>query len=131
VIAEVEGHAVGFALLLPDINTVLARLHGRLFPFGWLRLVRSTPQIRSGRFILIGVLPEFAGRGLAPVLAAEIQAAGRRLGLERVEISLVAGLNRRMQHVIEAFGCPRIKTFRLYRKILSVAPSLPPSSLPE
>ncbi|CAN5714312.1 hypothetical protein BH23GEM7_BH23GEM7_32100 [soil metagenome] len=118
IIAEVEGRAVGFALLLPDINEVLARLRGRLLPFGWLRLLRGIPRIRSGRFILMGVLPEFSSRGLAPVIAAEVQAAGRRLGMDPVEISLVAGANRRMRHVIEAFGCPRTKTFRLYEKTL-------------
>lgn len=121
VIAEADGRAVGFGLVLPDINQVLAGLRGRLFPFGWLRLRRSVPRIRSGRFILIGVLPEFASRGLAPVIAAEVQAAGRRLGLDPVEISLVAGANRRMQHVIEAFGCPRTKTYRLFGKALDDA----------
>jgi GNAT superfamily N-acetyltransferase len=125
IIAEAEARAVGFALLLPDINEVLAPLRGRLLPFGWFRLMRAIPRIRSGRFILIGVAPEFASRGLAPVLAAEIQAAGRRLGLDPVEISLVAGANRAMQRVIEAFGCPHTKTFRLYRK--SLVPDVAPT----
>jgi GNAT superfamily N-acetyltransferase len=125
IIAEAEARAVGFALLLPDINEVLAPLRGRLLPFGWFRLMRAIPRIRSGRFILIGVAPEFASRGLAPVLAAEIQDAGRRLGLDPVEISLVAGANRAMQRVIEAFGCPHTKTFRLYRK--SLVPDVAPT----
>jgi GNAT superfamily N-acetyltransferase len=119
VIAEADERMVGFALVLPDVNEVLARLRGRLLPFGWIRLLGGMPRIRSVRFILIGVLPEFASRGLAPVLAARVQEVGRSIGLRSGEISLVAGPNQRMQRVIEAFALPRIKTFRLYSKELS------------
>jgi GNAT superfamily N-acetyltransferase len=118
IIAEGESRAVGFALLLPDANEALAPLRGRLLPFGWLRLIRGMRRIRGGRFILIGVVPDLAGRGLAPILAAAIAEAARRLRLDPVEISLVAAGNRRMRHVVEAFGCPRVKTFRLYEREL-------------
>lgn len=118
VIAEVDGHAVGFGLVLPDLNEVLAKMHGRLLPFGWLRLQRGIPRIRTGRFILMGVSPEQAGRGIAPLIAVQMRRAVLALGLSPLEISLVAGMNRRMQHVVEAFGCIRSKTYRLYRKPL-------------
>src|SRR5581483_305350 len=36
-IAEREGEVVGAALTLPDINQVLRRMNGRLFPLGWWR----------------------------------------------------------------------------------------------
>jgi GNAT superfamily N-acetyltransferase len=119
VLAEAGERVVGFGLVLPDVNEALAGLRGRLLPFGWLRLLRGIRRIRSGRFILMGVLPEFAGRGLAPVIASRLQRAAERIGMGPVEISLVAGANQRMRNVIEAFGCTHTKTFRLYQKGLS------------
>jgi GNAT superfamily N-acetyltransferase len=118
IIAELGGEAVGFGILLPDINEALSGLNGRLLPFGWLRLVRRVPRIRSGRLILLGVLPEFTGRGLAALIAERMLEPVRKAGLNRVELSLVLEDNRPMRHVIEAFGCPAVKAFRLYGKTL-------------
>ncbi len=119
VICEVDKEPVGFGLALPDINEVLMRLNGSLWPFGLLRLLREIKRIRAARFILMGVLPEFRGRGIAALIAARMGDVMLRHKIERVEVSLVQGGNKRMQRVIEAFGCQRIKTFRLFEKRLT------------
>jgi GNAT superfamily N-acetyltransferase len=114
--AEHEGRPIGCALTLPDVNELLRRVGGRLFPFGWLELARGATRIRSARVMILGVRPGFTGRGAAALLAYETAEALRRLGFERAELSLVQGTNERMRRVIEAFDCPRLKTFRLYAK---------------
>jgi len=118
VIAELDGVAVGFGLVLPDVNAALAGLGGRLLPFGWLRLMRRVPRIRSARFILLGVLPEHAGHGLAALIAGRMIEEGRRAGLREADLSLVLEGNVRMGRIIEKFGFPRTKTYRLYEKAL-------------
>ena len=45
-IAEREGEVVGAALTLPDVNQALARMNGRLLPFGWLHFLRRQAQDR-------------------------------------------------------------------------------------
>lgn len=117
-IAEFEGEAVGFGLSLPDVNSALSDLDGRLLPFGWLRLARRVPRIRASRFVLSGVAPEFRGRGLSALIAARMGEAMLALGMERVEVSLVHEANQSMRRVIRAFGCDRLKSFRLYEKSL-------------
>jgi GNAT superfamily N-acetyltransferase len=117
--AECDGRPVGFALTLPNINDALAGVDGRLLPFGWLHLLREVPRIQTGRFLLLGVAPEWRARGVAVALAAAMAAAARRLGMRRVELSLVQAGNRAVQSVIAACGGPRIKTYRLYQKRLA------------
>jgi GNAT superfamily N-acetyltransferase len=117
-IAEFDGQPVGFGLALPDINEVLVHLQGSLWPFGLIRLLREIPRIRAARFILLGVLPEFRGRGVAALIAARMGEVMLHFKIRRVEVSLVQGENRRMRRVIEAFGCQRIKTFQLFKKSL-------------
>ena len=114
--AECDGHPVGFALTLPDVNEALAGLDGRLWPLGWLRLLRRVPRIRSARFLLLGVLPSVRGRGVAVLLAAASAAAARRLGIARAELSLVQTGNQRIRAVIAAFGGVLSKTYCLYEK---------------
>jgi RimJ/RimL family protein N-acetyltransferase len=122
IIAEVGGEPAGFGLLLPDINEALPGLNGRLLPFGWLRLMRRVRRIGSGRLVLLGVLPRFTGRGLAALIADRMIEPAGKAGLRRVELSLVLEDNRPMRHVIEAFGCRRVKVFRLYEKSLGEPP---------
>ncbi len=118
IVAELGGQPVGFGLLLPDINEALAGLQGRLLPFGWLRLMRRVSRISSGRLILLGVLPGFTGRGLAALIADRMLEPALKIGLRRVELSLVLADNRPVRHVIEAFGATKSKLFRLYEKTL-------------
>jgi len=118
VIAEVNGAAAGFGLVLPDVNEALAGLRGRLLPFGWLRLMRRVPHIRSVRFILLGVHPEHTGHGLAGRIASRMIEEGRKAGVREGELSLVLEGNVGMRRVIDGLGCPRTKTFRLYEKAL-------------
>ena len=50
-----------------------------------------------------------------------LQHSARRLGIRRAELSLVHGDNRRVRHVIEAFGGKVVKTYRLYEKVIATS----------
>lgn len=119
-IAECDGEPVGFGLTLPDVNEALRGLDGRLLPFGWFRLLRRVPRIRTVRFVILAVLPAFRGRGIAPLIAFETQDAARRLGIARLELSLVQATNASVQHVIGGFSSPIIKTFGLFARTFAV-----------
>jgi hypothetical protein len=116
ILAQKGKEAVGFALILPDINTVLGKMGGRLLPLGWLKAKWGIPRIRRGRFILMGVRPEYAGRALAPALVVLLGHRVVEAGFDSVEVSLVLAENQKMLRVVEALGCRRTKTFRIFGK---------------
>ena len=65
-IAEKDGEVVGAALTLPDINQVMAKLNGRLLPFGWLQLpARQGARSTSCASSRSGVKPEYQHTGVA------------------------------------------------------------------
>ena len=57
-IAEKDGEVVGAALTLPDINQVLAKMNGRLLPFGWLHFLLGKRKIDRVRVFALGVKHE-------------------------------------------------------------------------
>jgi GNAT superfamily N-acetyltransferase len=122
-IAELDGEPVGFGLTLPDVNEALLGVNGRLLPFGWLRLLRTVPRIRTVRFFILAVLPEYRGRGIAPLIAYETQQAARRLGITRLDLSLVQSTNTPVQHVIDGFASPVAKSFGLFARTFAPAES--------
>ncbi len=70
-IAEVDGKPVAFMLTFPDINDVLARVNGTLFPFGWFHILRwlRKPRGSAMRVPLMGVVKELHNSRLASQLA--------------------------------------------------------------
>jgi GNAT superfamily N-acetyltransferase len=63
-IAEAEGSPVGFLMLLPDYNQALKHLKGRLGPLGLLKFVWYRRRIRDVRLLLLGIKPEYRGKGI-------------------------------------------------------------------
>jgi ribosomal protein S18 acetylase RimI-like enzyme len=61
---DVHGKAIGFAIALPDVNMLLKGLDGRLFPFGWLKLLLGLPRLRQYRMWALGVDPAYHGKAV-------------------------------------------------------------------
>lgn len=70
-IAEVDGRPVAFMLTFPDVNDALARIKGKLFPFGWVHMLRwlRHPRGAGMRVPLMGVLKELHNTRMASQLA--------------------------------------------------------------
>jgi ribosomal protein S18 acetylase RimI-like enzyme len=119
VVAEVAGEAAGVAITLPDYNQVLRLLNGRLFPLGWVKLLRERRKIDTARVFALGVTPEHRHRGIDVVLYAETMRALLRKGYQRAELSLIAEHNAVMRHVVEGLGARVTKTYRVYEKPLT------------
>ncbi len=56
-IAEIDGEAASFVVLLPNINEAIADLDGRLLPFGWAKLLwrLKVKSPKTARVALMGV----------------------------------------------------------------------------
>ena len=123
--AEVDGETVGFIILLPNINEAIADLKGKLFPFGWAKLIwrLKIRGVKTGRVPLMGVKRKVAGslRGqLLPFLLIDAVAqAARKLGYARYELSWVLEDNLPMRRICDAGGAKVYKTYRLYQKALT------------
>jgi GNAT superfamily N-acetyltransferase len=116
--AELQGRPVACAVGLPDLNQVLKRMNGRLFPFGLWHFLRRRSTVTQGRLLLLGVLPELQSTGLYALLVAEMYTRAKRAGLQRAELSWTLEDNVAINAGIEAAGGRRHKTYRLYEKHL-------------
>lgn len=123
--AEIDGEPAGFIILLPNLNEAIADLKGKLFPFGWAKLIwrLKVRGVKTGRVPLMGVKRSFAAsrRGqLLPFLLIDATAqAARKLGYERYELSWVLEDNLAMRRICDAGGAKVYKTYRLYEKALA------------
>jgi len=117
-IAEVDGRPVGFLLALPDYNTVLKRMNGRLWPLGIFRFLLARRRMHRVRVLTMGVVPELRRRGIEMALIYQMFRNGYERGYDEGEFSWVLEDNVLMRRVLERFGARATKTYRIFEKAL-------------
>jgi len=123
-IAEIDGEAAAFIVLLPDLNEAAADLNGRLFPFGWAKLLwrLKVGFPKAARIPLMGVRQQYQntifGPTMAYMLIESVLEPGIARGGERVEMSWILESNKPTRNIIEKFGGKVTKRYRMYEKQL-------------
>ena len=123
-IAEVDGEAAAFMVLLPNINEAIRGLDGRLFPVGWARLLWRL-KVRyptTFRVPLMGVRRRFQRSRLGSALAFHVIEAARpsviRHHAKEIELSWILEDNAGMRSIIESIGGRAYKRYRVYERAL-------------
>jgi GNAT superfamily N-acetyltransferase len=112
---EKDGRAIGFALALPDLNTLLRdNRSGRMFP-AILRILWAlkTRRLHRCRIALLGVLPEYRGKGIDAVLYHWIWSRGGAIGYGWGEAGWILEDNAAMNAGLLKMGFTVYKTYRL------------------
>lgn len=118
--AEKDGEIVGAALTLPDINQVMARLNGRLLPFGWLRFLRGRGKIDRLRVFALGVKHDYRHTGVAAGLYLKhLETAARPGAIGGGEMGWILETNEPMNRAMEGMGGKVVKRYRLYERSLA------------
>ena len=76
-----------------DYNPRIKLIDGRLFPFGFIRLLTRRKQIKRIRLISTNVLPEYQRWGLGVVILARLVPIALEWGIEEAEFSWVLESN--------------------------------------
>jgi GNAT superfamily N-acetyltransferase len=115
-LAEIDGELIGVTVLIPDANQVFKKMRGRLLPFGVFHLLRRNKIMNRVRLPILGVAPEHRNKGFELVMIHDLYERAMARGFKACEASWTLEDNRAMNHVIEAGGARRYKTYRLYEK---------------
>lgn len=110
---------VGFILAYPDISRALQKTRGRLFPFGWLVMLRELRRTEYVDLNGIGLKEEYRGLGGSAILACEI--AKTLLGKLQYKVAdfvQVDTTNENMLREIANFGVDFCKRHRVYARDL-------------
>jgi ribosomal protein S18 acetylase RimI-like enzyme len=115
---EVRGTPVGFALGFPDLNVILRRTGGRLFPLGFAQILFGIRHVTEYRLFGLAVLPEYHGRGLDVLLYLQVyKSLSPRI--QRLEANYILEDNHRIRNALEKLGLDLVKTYRVYEKAIA------------
>ena len=119
---EIDGDPAAMVISIPNLNECARDIDGRLFPFGWAKLLwRLKRRPQSGRVMLLGVRQkwrtrEFAQLGL--MLTAEVHVRGAAKGYRWAELGWVLEDNHLLNHALRRTDAEVYKVYRVYEKAL-------------
>ena len=112
------GEVVGAALTLPDFNQVLAKLNGRLLPFGWITALREKKKIDAVRVFALGVKPAYQHTGVAARFYQMHFDAAERTPQKGGEMGWILETNQPMNRAMEGMGGEIKRRYRVYERTL-------------
>ncbi len=112
--AEVDGKMVAAVFGLLDYNPRIKRIDGRLFPFGFLRLLWNKRAIPLVRLVSTNVVPEFQKWGLGLVLVNKLLPDALAYGIKEAEFSWVLESNHLSKATLQRGGAKLVKSWRIY-----------------
>ena len=119
-LAERAGEPLGMIVAIPNMNELVQRIRGRLWPLGWWPLLTRRRRVTTIRLFLLGVRPQARLLGL-PILFIRHyhDLLARSPHYREMEFSWILEDNHDTIALIERVGGFRVQTLRLYEKGLA------------
>ena len=105
----------GFSFVFPDVAEALKAINGRLWPFGWARVL---PALRRTKRLLgngVGLLPQYQGLGAGALLYAELNDTLRARGADYCEFAQAMETNVKSLGDMNMLGVKWHKRYRVHR----------------
>ena len=84
-IKDKNDELVAFSIVMPSFSKALKKANGSLFPFGWYHLWKAQRKNDKAAFYLIGIDPEYQGKGVTAIIFEEMQNLFNSKGIDKVE----------------------------------------------
>ncbi len=123
-VGEIKGEPVAYIWMIPDLNSAIHDLDGKLLPFGWAKLLTrlKVTGVKQARIPLMGLRKAYhnnrKGVALVAKLCETVFEEGRKKGFTHCELSWILETNQSMIRICEQASAEKYKTYRMYEKPL-------------
>lgn len=81
-VEDSEGKMIAFSIVMPSFSEALQKANGKLFPFGFLHLLRAKKKSKDVVFYLIGIHPDYQNKGVTAIIFNEYYHTFKNRGIE-------------------------------------------------
>ena len=101
VIVDSEDRVAGFAFCVPSLSKAIRKARGRIFPSGFIHLLRALRRNDTLDALMIGVLPEYQGKGASLLIFKQIHESCLKYGISRMRANPQLETNFKVQSVFD------------------------------
>jgi hypothetical protein len=117
-IKDKEGTLIAFSIVMPSFSKALKKANGTLFPTGWFHILQAQKKNDTAAFYLIGIDPEYQGKGVTAIIFEEMQHLFNAKGITTVETNPELKENKAVQQLWKDYDPVQHKERNTYRKYL-------------
>lgn len=113
---------IAFFVMMPDLNQAIKHINGKLNLINKLKLLYLLKKkvITRARITVMGVVPDFQGKGIESAIFLHLDDVMRRKPhYKELELSWVGDFNPKMQSIYEAVGGVKMKTHQTLRYLFN------------
>lgn len=117
VVENEAGEIVAVGVSMPSLSEALQKAKGKLLPFGWFHLLKALmwkrPRVLD--LLLVGVRPDYQGKGVNALLFTDLIPVYQQLGFEYAESNPELELNDKVQNQWQYFRTEQHKRRRCFK----------------
>jgi predicted GNAT family acetyltransferase len=113
-----DGELVAFVIGMPDMSEGVQKAKGRLFPFGFLKVLRSAKTTKQLDLLLGAIKDKCRGMGLDVMMGYKMIQSAQDAGYEFMDTHHEMETNVKVRAEMERMGGTIYKKFRVYQKTL-------------
>ncbi|HAP56142.1 MAG TPA: hypothetical protein DCQ16_09765 [Spirochaetaceae bacterium] len=118
IMVDAQERLAGFAITIPSLSNALYKSRGRLFPFGWARLLSALRNPTSIDMMLVAVRKEYLARGAVALLMTALNKSAIENGIKESETNPELETNLAVQGMWKDYPKRQHKRRRIYYKAL-------------
>ena len=118
IILDENGKMVAFGVTMPSLSKALQKCRGRLFPFGFIPLLKALKKNDRADLYLVAIKKELQGKGVNAIMIHEMNLVYKKLGIKWVESNPELETNRQVQSMWKHYERRQHKRRRCYIKHL-------------
>lgn len=102
-IVDEQGKLITFSITMPSFAEALQKANGKLFPTGFIHLLKAKNHSKSSVFFLIGILPEYQKKGVTAIVFDEFFKTYTEKGVDEMIITPELEENKDIQLIWKNF----------------------------
>lgn len=117
-VEDSNGQIVAFAIVMPNYAQAQQKIKGKLFPFGFLKMLAAKKNSTEAVFYLIGIAPEYQSKGVTAIIFDEFYSVFEKKGITKCIRTPELEENVAIQNLWKNFNPKIVKRRCTYRKEL-------------
>ncbi len=117
IVENEQNEIVAVGISMASLSEALQRAKGKLFPFGWVHLLKALMLKRPKMLdlLLVAVRPDYQGKGVNALLFTDLIPVYKKLGFEYAESNPELEMNDKVQNQWQYFEHEQHKRRRCFR----------------